>query len=85
MWMHGPYAGGFSFFMIFPLIFLFFCLLFVVRRMGHRGFRGGCNGLPGGRMRRNSASSAREVLDQRYARGEIDDAQYLKMKEQLAS
>lgn len=34
--------------------------------------------------RRPSAPSAREVLDERYARGEIDRDQYLQSKEDLA-
>ncbi|MBS4096066.1 MAG: hypothetical protein KGZ83_04420 [Sulfuricella sp.] len=85
MWMHGPYVGGFSFFMIFPAIFLLIFLLFVVFRVGRRGVHGGCAGMPGRHMRRAHSSNARDLLDQRYARGEIDDAQYLKMKESLAS
>lgn len=85
MWMHGPFMGGFSFFMIFPLIFLILFLLFMVRRFGYRGFQGGCGGRPTSHMRLANSNNARDLLDQRYARGDIDDAQYLKMKETLAS
>lgn len=77
--------GGFSFLMIFPAIFLIMFLLFFVLRFGRRGFRGGCGGGHGRHMQRLQSSNARDLLDQRFARGEIDDAQYLKMKETLAS
>ncbi len=83
MWMHGPYAGGFSFFMIFPAIFLIFLLIFLVTRRGE--FRGGCGVVPGRHKRHPHAISARDLLDQRYARGEIDHEQYLRMKDALDS
>lgn len=83
MWMHGPYAGGFSFFMIFPAIFLIFLLIFLVARRG--AFRGGCGGALGRHKRHPHAISARDLLDQRYARGEIDHEQYLRIKDDLDS
>lgn len=86
MWMHEPFMGGFSFFMIFPVIFLIIFLLFLVRRVGRGGFHGGCGGMNvkhGRPMLRPQSSNARDLLDQRYVRGEIDHEQYLKMKEAL--
>jgi len=79
--------GGFSFFMIFSVIFLIIFLFLVVRGFGRRGFHGGCGGMSGPHMRRadTGTGKAKDLLDQRYVRGEIDDAQYLKMKETLAS
>ncbi len=85
MWMHGPFMGRFSFLMIFSLVFLIIFLLFVVRRFGRGGFRGGSGPRYGLHPQRPQSGSARDLLDQRYARGEIDDAQYLKMKATLAS
>lgn len=83
MW-HGPFMGGFSFFMIFPVIFLIFFLFFLMARAGTWGFRGGCGGMRRTRMKQAPANTAREMLDQRYVRGEIDQAEYLKMKEDLS-
>lgn len=82
MWMHGSHGGGF--FLVFPAIFLIVLLLWLALRVGRRGFRGGCSGLHGRPMRRQSQShGAKELLDQRYARGDIDHEQYLKMKQAL--
>lgn len=85
MWMHGPYAGGFSFFMIFLAIFLIFLLVFLAFRTRRGAFRGGCGGGPGRHKRLPHAIGARDLLDQRYARGEIDHEQYLRMKDALDS
>lgn len=82
MWMDGPYAEGFSFFMIFPAIFLLIFLALCARR---GAFRGGCGGAPGRHKRHPHAIGARDLLDQRYARGEIDHEQYLRMKDALDS
>ncbi len=74
MWAHGPWEW-FPLMWIFPLIFLVVMLVFL--------FRSG--GLPmcGGRGMREKEDSAREILDRRYARGEIGQEEYQRMKKDL--
>lgn len=74
MWTYGPW-GGFPWMWIFPLIFLVVMLLFL--------FRGGGRPMCGGRGMREREESARELLDRRYARGEIKREEYLQMKKDL--
>jgi putative membrane protein len=63
---------------IFPLVFFAVCLLFMVgmfsRRSGWMGHGGG---------RGAGEEGAREILDRRYAKGEIDRQQYEEMKRAL--
>ena len=68
MWPHGPWEG-FPLMWVFPLIFLVVMLLFL--------FRGGGPG------RRDKEESAKEILDRRYARGEIGQEEYQRMKKDL--
>lgn len=74
MWNYGPW-GGFPWMWIFPLIFLIVILVFL--------FRSG--GLPmcGSHGTHKSEESARELLDRRYARGEISREEYQQMKKDL--
>lgn len=75
MWLHGPWEW-FPLMWIFPLIFLIVMLLFL--------FRGGGGPMCGGdgtHGRRDE--SARELLDRRYARGEISREEYQQMKKDL--
>ena len=76
MWPHGPWEW-FPLMWIFPLIFLVVMLLFL--------FRGGGGGWPmcGSHGRRDREDSAREILDRRYARGEINQEEYQRMKKEL--
>ncbi len=74
MWTYGPW-GGFPWMWIFPLIFLVVMLLFL--------FRGPGWPMCGGRGMREREDSARELLDRRYARGEIKREEYLQMKKDL--
>ena len=62
---------------IFPLIFLVVLLLIV--------FRGGGSPMSGGRGMRthDREESAKEILDRRYARGEIGQEEYQRMKKDL--
>lgn len=55
MW-HGPLLSGF--FMIFPMMFLIFFIFFLMSRAGRWGFRAGCGGMRGRRMK----PSAKETL-----------------------
>ena len=74
MWPYGPW-GWFPFMWIFPLIFLVVLLLLP--------FRGGGWPMCGGRGPRGRKESAREILDRRYARGEISREEYQQMKKDL--
>ncbi len=74
MWPDGGWAP-FPWMMIFPLIFLVVMPLFLSRAFdwpmwGRRGTRG-------------RGESAREILDRRYARGEITREQYQQMQKDL--
>lgn len=60
---------------IFPLIFLVVMLLLVFRGVGWPMY--------GRRGMRDREESAREILDRRYARGEIGQEEYLRMKKDL--
>ncbi|GBC57232.1 MULTISPECIES: SHOCT domain-containing protein [Stenotrophomonas] len=70
---------------IFPLIFLVVMLIFLFR--GGRGSGGGpmCGGwgIRDEGMRDKKEESAREILDRRYARGEINQEEYQRMKKEL--
>lgn len=74
MWPHGPWEW-FPLMWIFPLIFLVVMLLFL--------FRGGGGPMCGGHARRDREDSAWEILDRRYARGEINQEEYQRMKKEL--
>lgn len=74
MWMHGP-CDWFPLMLIFPLIFLSIFWVFL--------FRGGGWPMCGGPRRRPNDESAREILDRRYARGEIGQEDYQRMKKEL--
>ena len=76
MWLYGPW-GVFPWMWMFPLIFLGVILLFLFRGVG-RPMCGG-HGTP------KSEESAREILDRRYARGEITQEEYQQMRKDLES
>jgi len=77
-----PYYWGPHFFgwmWILPAVFLIVCLVFLFSFF----FRG--SGCWGGRHRHrhDNAESARDILDKRYAKGEIAKDQYEEMKRVL--
>ena len=74
MWWDGPWYG-FHGMWIFPLIFLIVLVLFL--------FRGPGWPMCGGYRRRDREKTAREVLDRRYARGEISREDYQRMRKDL--
>lgn len=75
--MNGPYWWpGFGFMWIFPLVFLVVALAFLLR--------GGPGCLwRGGGWRDGKRESPREILDRRYANGEITKEQYEEMRRTL--
>lgn len=75
-WYTGWGGGGMGFgsvFMIVPLVLLIVVVVLLVRWAG--GSRG--------ESPRESARSAREILDERFARGEIDDEEYRRRRKLL--
>lgn len=76
MWPYGPW-GWFPWMWIFPLIFIVVMLVFLFR-WGDWPMGGGR-----GRGRHDRGESAREILDRRYARGEISREEYQQMKKDL--
>ena len=74
MWMNG-WWGPFPGMWIFPLVILIVVLLFI--------FRTGGPPMGGRRDTQKSEPTAREILDRRYARGEISREEYQQMKTDL--
>lgn len=75
MWTYGQW-GGFPWMWIFPLVFFVAILVFIFRGIG----------LPMcGRhhVHAQREDSAREILDQRYARGEINQEEYYRIKKDI--
>jgi putative membrane protein len=62
---------------IFPLIFLVVLVLFLFRRPGWS--------MCGGHGRRDREESGREILDRRYARGEISREEYQRIRKDMDS
>ena len=60
---------------IFPLIMIFFCILLAKRSRG-RGMYGCCTS-------KDFRESPLDILNKRYARGEIDQGEYEEKKKQL--
>ncbi|MBI5637717.1 MAG: SHOCT domain-containing protein [Nitrospinae bacterium] len=73
MWMHEPWYG-FPWMWIFPLLFFIVMLLFL--------FRGSGWPMCGGH-RTHKRENAREILDRRYASGEISREEYQRMKKDI--
>ncbi|MHB1914400.1 MAG: SHOCT domain-containing protein [Acidiferrobacteraceae bacterium] len=74
MWTYGPW-DLFPWMWLFPLIFLGVILLFL--------FRGAGRPMCGGRGTPKGEGSARDILDRRYARGEITREEYQRMGKDL--
>jgi putative membrane protein len=76
MWNYGM-AGNFGFggiFMILFWVFIIVGIISLVKWMGNS---------TGGSGRNKGDSSALEILKQRYARGEINDQEFKKIKQDL--
>jgi putative membrane protein len=76
-----PYWGPhfFGWMWIFPAIFLVVCLVFLFTFLSRGPGRWWAPDGP----RRNTAESARDILDRRFAAGELNAAQYEEMKRVL--
>jgi putative membrane protein len=73
MWMRGPW-DCFPMFWIFPLLF-FVVILFFMFRGGRSPFCGSND--------HGKPDNAREILNQRYAKGEISKDQFEQMKKDI--
>ncbi len=74
MYAYGPFWAGFHWWWLIPIAMMVLCFLMM---RGHGGCMGGWT-----RSRRDE--SARDVLDKRYARGEIGKQEYEEKKRDLA-
>lgn len=74
-WTWGTTMGLFWFFVVLLLVL---AVVYAVREYGNRQFAGGPSGRPG-----IDHESPREVLDRRYAEGEISREEYEQMKDDL--
>lgn len=81
--MVGSGLGAFSFWWIVPVVMMILCFVAMRGRRGAmmRGF--GCCGR--GWRRTGGTGSASDILDRRYASGEIDKAEYGEKKKALTA
>lgn len=70
------WGHGFGFMWIVPMLF-FVVFLFFMRGIFRQGSRGGNNG--------TRRESAREILDKRFAKGEIEKEEYEEMKKAIGN
>ncbi len=72
MYPYGPFWNGFHWWWIIPIAMMVFC--FLMMRHGWGCMMGG----------RKSKESAREILDRRYASGEIGKEEYEERKRHIS-
>ena len=75
MFAYGGFWNDFHWWWIIPIAMMIFC--FIMMR-GHKG----C--MMGSHRSRHIAESAREILDKRYARGEIGKEEYEQKRRDLS-
>jgi putative membrane protein len=75
MWWDGPWYGFHWWMWAFPILFLIMTAVLV--------FRGAIWPMCAGHVGRAAGDSAREILDRRYARGEIGADEYQRMRKDL--
>ena len=81
-WGFAPFGGiGMILMWLVPVIFLGLVILGIVGLV--RGFTSGGGGKAGANQQQEAQPSAREILQVRYARGEIDREQYQTMIEDV--
>jgi uncharacterized membrane protein len=79
--MYGSEFCGFSFWWIFPLVMMALCFLVMRGRKG--SMMCGFGSRSAERHRLSASDSATEILDKRYAFGEIDKEEYDEKNEVL--
>jgi putative membrane protein len=72
---------NFSLWWLFPLVMVFLCFLMMRGRKG--SMMCGFGSSDENKYRENSHDSAEDILDKRYARGEIDKEEYQQKKRTL--
>lgn len=82
-WMPHVWGGGVIMGLFWLLLFIVIILavFWAVRESGEREFAGGP---PGRRTEDRPWESPREILDRRYAEGELSREEYEEMKDELA-
>jgi putative membrane protein len=75
MFAYGGAWNGFHWWWLIPVAMMILCFLMM------RGHRGWVTGWPGSR---HGSDSAREILDKRYALGELSKEEYEEKKKDIA-
>ena len=75
MFAYGGFWNGFHWWWLIPMAMMILC--FIMMR-GHMGWS------MGGHRSRHTSESAREILDKRYALGEISKEEYLEKKRDIS-
>lgn len=79
--MYGSELSAFSFWWIVPVVMMILCFFMMRRRRGTMMSGFGCCGRNW--QQTSGAPSAKEILDRRYASGEIDQTEYETKKKVL--
>ncbi len=80
--MYGAEFFDFSLWWVFPLVMIVLCFFMMRGRMGSMMCGFGSHGADSDRAQ--SSGSAKDILDRRYARGEIDQTEYEVKRKTLA-
>ena len=80
--MYGSELCSFSFWWIFPLLMMLLCFFMMRRRWGSMMCGFGARGRDWPPVK--GTESAMDILDKRYASGDIDQAEYEEKKQTLA-